>query len=105
MLLCLLGTLAYRAEPITMGDYAMPCFTCHSSIRMLKIEVESFKIDSDIILMIMNSVQFKGLPTEYAYAHVGNILEICDLCKYEGIPNDAIRLRLFSVSLRDGEKN
>src|SRR2546430_8905555 len=50
--------------------------------------------------MIQNHVQFYGLPNEDPNQHIANFLEYCDTVKMNGVSNDAIRLRLFSFSLR-----
>ena len=51
--------------------------------------------------MIQNSVQFHGLPTEDPNLYIAYFLEICDMFKVDGVPDDAIRLRLFLFSLKD----
>lgn len=48
--------------------------------------------------------QFGGAPTEDLNAHLSSFLEICDTVKMNGVTENAIRLRLFSFSLRDKAK-
>lgn len=48
--------------------------------------------------------QFGGAAVEDPNAHLGSFLEICDMVKMNGVTEDAIRLRLFSFSLRDKAK-
>jgi len=42
---------------------------------------------------------FHGLPNEDPYAHLATYIEICNTVKIAGVPEDAIRLNLFSFSL------
>ena len=54
--------------------------------------------------MIQNLGQFHGLPSENPHLHIAHFLEICDMFKANGATDDAIRLRLFSFSLKDKAK-
>ena len=54
--------------------------------------------------MIQSSVQFYGLANEDPNAHIANFLQIYDTFKYNGISDDAIRLRLFPFTLKDKAK-
>ena len=51
--------------------------------------------------MIQNSIQFHGLPSEDPNLHIAYFLEICDMFRVNDVSDDAIRLRLFSFSLKD----
>ncbi|XP_025979682.1 uncharacterized protein [Glycine max] len=42
---------------------------------------------------------FHGLPNEDPYAHLATYIEICNTVKIAGVPEDAVRLSLFSFSL------
>ena len=50
--------------------------------------------------MIQSSVQFYGMLNEYSNVWP-NLLEICDTLKYNGVSNDALRLRLFPFTLKE----
>ena len=37
--------------------------------------------------------------------HLTNFIEVCDMVKYNGVTEEALRLRLFPLSLGDRAKN
>src|SRR5438270_9701051 len=74
------------------------------SIVRPPIAQNNFELKPGFISMIQDHVQFFGLPTEDPNQHIANFLEYCDTVKMNGVSNDAIRLRLFSFSLRDKAK-
>src|SRR3954465_14873408 len=74
------------------------------SIVRPPIGQNNFELKPGFISMIQNHVQFFGLPNEDPNQHITNFLEYCDTVKMNGVSNDAIRLRLFSFSLRDKAK-
>ena len=65
------------------------------------MQANNFEIKSAIIQMIQNTVQFCGLSSEDPNAHLANFLKICDTFKHNGFTDHAIKLSLFSFSLKD----
>ncbi|KAA3470748.1 oligopeptide transporter 4-like [Gossypium australe] len=51
--------------------------------------------------MIQNTLQFKGNMVEDSNKHLKRFLQLCNTFKYNRVSNDAIHLRLFSISLCD----
>ena len=86
-------------------DYALPMVdSASSSIRRPPVAINNFEIKPAIIQLIQSQMQFSGLLNEDPNSHIANFLEICDIIKYNGVTDDAIRLRLFPFSLRDKAK-
>src|SRR3954466_2875947 len=74
------------------------------SIVRPPIGQNNFELKPGFISMFQNNVQFFGLPHEDPNQHIANFLEYCDTFKMNGVSDDAVRLRLFSFSLRDKAK-
>ena len=75
-----------------------------SSIVRPPVEANTFELKPSMIQMIQHRTQFAGLPNEDPNQHISDFIELCDTVKYPGVSQDAIRLRLFSFSLRDKAK-
>ena len=50
-------------------------------------------------------MQFHGLPSENPNAHLTSFIEFCDTVKYNGVTEEALRLRLFPLSLSNRAKH
>ncbi|KAK1402848.1 hypothetical protein POM88_002453 [Heracleum sosnowskyi] len=93
------------AETKALKDYSQPKINdIQSSIVRPAIAANTFEIKPGTIQMVQNSVQFGGAPTEDPNMHISNFIEICDTFKFNGVSEDAVKLRLFPFSLRDKAK-
>ena len=89
-----------------LRDFATPKMTeLQSSITRPAIAANTFEIKPGTIQMVQNTVQFGGMANDDPNDHLIGFLEICDTFKYNGVSDDAVRLRLFPFSLRDKAKS
>ena len=58
-----------------------------------------------ITLQMLPNIQFHGLPSENSNAHLISFIEVYDTVKYNGVTEEALRLRLFPLSLSDRAKH
>ena len=56
-------------------------------------------------MKMLHNIQFHGLPSENMNAHLTSFIEVCDIVKYNGVTEEALRLRLFPLSLSDQAKH
>ncbi|XP_075499747.1 uncharacterized protein LOC142538274 [Primulina tabacum] len=91
---------------IPMLEYAQPSLDgTRPSIVRPTVRANQFEIKPAIIQMIQNTVQFGGNALDDPNTHIADFLEICDTFKFNGVSDDAVRLRLFPFSLRDKAKS
>ncbi|XP_019248407.1 PREDICTED: uncharacterized protein LOC109227661 [Nicotiana attenuata] len=84
-----------------LRDYARPDhFEGESSVRRPPIAANNFEIRTGLIQTIQQSCQFTGDASEDPHTHLIDFLELVETCRYNGVTTDAIRLRLFSFSLK-----
>ena len=80
----------------TLMEYVQPSIDgIASCIRKPQVQANNFELKPSYVNMIQNSVQFHGLPNEDPNVHIAYFLDICDMFRVNGVPDDAIRLRLF----------
>ena len=91
-------------QPMALRDYALPPTGIQPVIRRPAIQANNFEL-KPVTLQMIQAIQFNGLPNEDPNAHIANFLEICDTVKYNGVDDEALRLRLFPFSLRDRAKS
>ncbi|XP_073300504.1 uncharacterized protein [Primulina huaijiensis] len=91
---------------IPMLEYAQPSLNgARPSIVRPTVRANQFEIKPAIIQMIQNTVQFGGNALDDPNTHIADFLEICYTFKFNGVSDDAVRLRLFPFSLRDKAKS
>ena len=54
---------------------------------------------------MLHNIQFHGFPSKNLNAHLTNFIEVCDTVKYNGVTEEALRLRLFPLSLSEQAKH
>ena len=54
---------------------------------------------------MLHNIQFHGLPSENLNAHLTSFIEVCDTVKYNGVTKEALRLRIFPLSLSNRAKH
>ena len=91
-------------SPRDLIDYALPPMDVPPVIWRSAIQANNFGLKL-ITLQLIQNIQFIGFPQEDPNTRISNFLELCDTIKYNGVSEDAIRLRLFPFSLKDKEKH
>ena len=84
---------------VTLEDYSsstMPQF--FTSIARPEVQAQNITYPHSLIQLIQGNL-FHGLPNEDPYAHLATYIEICNTVKIAGVPEDVVRLSLFSFSL------
>ena len=89
-----------KPNQVPIRDYFKPVVDkCYSGIAFKPVNV-SFELRPSLISLVQQN-QFGGSPIEDPYVHLRTFLEIADTVRINGVPQDTVRLRLFSFSLRD----
>ncbi len=98
------ANLVEENQRMSIRDYAAPKRVGDlSCIRRPPIDSTNFEI-KPITISLLNNVQFGGLANEDPNLHISSFLEVCELFRYNGVSDDAVRLRLFPFTLRDKAK-
>jgi len=91
--------MAEEPRRVTLKDYSsssVPQF--FTSIAQLEVQAHTITYPPSLIQLIQNNL-FHGLPNEDLYAHLATYFEIYNTIRLAGVPEEAIRLSLFSFSL------
>ncbi|XP_031096832.1 uncharacterized protein LOC116001071 [Ipomoea triloba] len=83
-----------------MAAHLAPEFTEEDCIVYPGIAANNFELKTQLIQMVQNN-QFGGSRVEDPKTHIVHFDRICQTIKMNGVPSEAIKLRLFPFSLRD----
>ena len=86
-----------------LEEFALPPTVVQTAIQR-PIQANKFELRSVTLHMLQN-ILFHGLPNENPNMHLTNFLEVCDKIMYNGVTEEALRLRLFPLSLGDRAKH
>ena len=87
-----------------LEEFALSSTVVQTAIRRPHIQENNFELKS-VTLQMLQNILFHGLPNENPNMHLTNFLEVCDTIKYNGVTEEALRLRLFPLSLGDRAKH
>ncbi|XP_024033610.1 uncharacterized protein LOC112095733 [Citrus clementina] len=73
----------------------------HPGIVRPDVQANNFELKPVMFQMLQTVGQFNGLPSKDLHPHLKLFLEVSDAFKIAGASQEALRLRLFSFSLRD----
>ncbi|KAJ4706582.1 DNA-directed DNA polymerase [Melia azedarach] len=83
-------------------EYAVPIFNeLNPGIVRPEIQAPQFELKPVMFQMLQTVGQFSGMPTEDPYLHLRLFIEVSDSFKLPGVTENALRLKLFTYSLRD----
>ncbi|CAL1353676.1 unnamed protein product [Linum trigynum] len=79
-------------RPRTMGSYSRPSVdNVQSPILHPTLPNNDYEIKPETISMLQSAVQFNGMMSEDAHAHVKSFYEFTDGIELNGVPQEAIR--------------
>ena len=85
-------------------EFALPPTVVQTAIQRPPIQANNFELKS-VTLQMLQNILFHGLPSENPNMHLTNFIEVCDTVKYNGVTEEALKLRLFLLSLGDRAKH
>ena len=87
-----------------LEEFALLPTVVHSAIRRPPIQGSNFDLKPMTLQMLQN-IQFHGLASENPNTCITNFIEVCDTIEYNGVIDEALRLRLLSSSLSNKAKH
>ncbi|KAL2532014.1 Uncharacterized protein Adt_05365 [Abeliophyllum distichum] len=86
-----------------MAQFLTPAATLdRSSIVYPAFSRNDFQLRADLINLFSNNLEFYGKANENPNTHLSRFLRMCRNFQFQGVNEDAIQLRLFPYTLRDG---
>nr|GEV12924.1 reverse transcriptase domain-containing protein [Tanacetum cinerariifolium] len=91
-------------EVVPMADQTMkellqvPTEGYGETIVILEILVENFEIKTNLLQLVQTN-KFYGFERDNPHTHISNFKRMTSTLKFRDVPNDAIKLMLFSYSL------
>ena len=99
------GRLYSQDDPyMLLEEFSLSPTVVQTAIRRPPIQANNFELKS-VTLQMLQNILFHGLPNENPNMHLTNFLEVYDTIKYNGVTEEALRLRLFPLSLGDRSKH
>ena len=77
-----------------LEEFALPPTVVQTAIRRPPIQANNFELKL-VTLQMLQNILFHGLLNENSNMHLTNFIEVCDTIKYNGVTEEALRLRLF----------
>jgi len=96
--------MRWHHDVIEQFDARPDHFEGESSVTRPPIAANNFEICTGLIQTIQQSCQFTGDASEDPHTHLIDFLELVETCRYNGVTTDAIRLQIFSFSLKGEAK-
>ena len=87
-----------------LEEFALPPTVVQMAILRPPIQANNFELKS-VTLQMLQNILFHGLPNENPNMPLTNFIKVCDTVKYNGVTEEALRLRLFPLSLGDRAKH
>ena len=87
-----------------LEEFSLPPTVFQMTIRRPPIQENNLERKLVTLHMLQN-ILFHGFPNENLNMHLTNFIEVRDTIKYNDVTEEALRLRLFPLSLGDRAKH
>nr|GEZ18258.1 reverse transcriptase domain-containing protein [Tanacetum cinerariifolium] len=87
--------MAYRTMEVLLQA---PTEGYGEAIVIMEILAENFEIKMNLLQLVQTN-KFHGFEMDNPHTHISNFKRITSTLKYRDVPNDAIKLMLFTYSL------